>query len=855
MMDVEDSRVTYNVDISEIREFINSYYERNFRSKWTPSPGEDIPIQYPPDYLDKLLQVLENGETDDQPVAARRIGEMGSAANSAIPTLLRKLEGADANLAREIEWALANVGPPPRGIEKLLIDTLQSSSEIARAYAIRALIHCDPGISIPAFLNVLEQADDRLAREIEGALALIGAPPADSEPVLLNAVQSKSPRVRRYAVRMFAKGAPKLPLAGLDAVSQLLGDSSPEIRQNALLAIAAVGAPARPILIKKIETMPQMATELEKALLQLPPPDASEERLLADCLLSESAVVRTYAARMFANNTPRLSNVYSKRAIDRILIEPQPPIRDLLIQALVNMGAPAPPLLISTIEQPITPEDLRGQLVQAMYKLPPPDADSTGLLLEALNSIHLGVQGYAIQMFANGTPRPPREAVPRLVVLYKTGPVSQRANILQIFALVGPPARSAALPIVFDSLIDKDAGIRAKAEKALAAFGPAQAAEKPFLLDKIRHSDIRIRRIALAQLLPLATPSDTFSLWVPLLKDEDVELRRIAARACTSNPEIWRQVEQHVPQILNDPDSQIRLMAAKAIRQTDSIGNLLYQAVVRRLTEEQEEAVSYELALSVTIHAPMEAAQTPILAALLRHPKGDVRLASLLRIQQMGGLAAEALPAIVERLKDPVLEVRLASLGAIAAMRTRAEAAVPVIEQILKQSEQPPPMRQAAVDTLAALGPKGREAITFVFADSSQPAPLRERILYQLLRSKGVGNKTLVEMIAFAEEVPTCRQPLTNYLTREYPLADEVLTELLLCTSAWKPRSRTGGRDVRYPVEYRRWAIDLLGRLNPAELTTTQRQKIVDRLNYLVKNDSTPEIVSEAKTALQRLGR
>jgi len=83
-----------------------------------------------------------------------------------------------------------------------------------------------------------------------------------------------------------------------------------------------------------------------------------------------------------------------------------------------------------------------------------------------------------------------------------------------------------------------------------------------------------------------------------------------------------------------------------------------------------------------------------------------------------------------------------------------------------------------------------------------------------------------------------------------------LIDELLLLTSAWKPPSRAGGkRDVPYPVDYRCWAIQTLGNLNLRDLSPTQREKVLRRLNYLAKDDSNPQINSTAQIALKRINQ
>ena len=113
----------------------------------------------------------------------------------------------------------------------------------------------------------------------------------------------------------------------------------------------------------------------------------------------------------------------------------------------------------------------------------------------------------------------------------------------------------------------------------------------------------------------------------------------------------------------------------------------------------------------------------------------------------------------------------------------------------------------------------------------------------------------ILEMIRFAEYCPQIH-PVATAVVIKYCPKNEVIEEMLVATSAWKPPTRAGGRnDWPYDLSYRLWSINTLGKVNLGAMAPPLQERMLHRLNYLAKEASEAQIKGEAKIALTRLGQ
>ena len=107
-----------------------------------------------------------------------------------------------------------------------------------------------------------------------------------------------------------------------------------------------------------------------------------------------------------------------------------------------------------------------------------------------------------------------------------------------------------------------------------------------------RESDARVREAIFTGLARLATP-DSAAVVVPYLRSEDAGLRTAAIDALRAMPQACRP---HLPSLLADPDSDVRLLSCELVRELpDEEANRLLCALLESETEKNVCAAAVEV--------------------------------------------------------------------------------------------------------------------------------------------------------------------------------------------------------------------------------------------------------------------
>ena len=165
----------------------------------TPSPARS-------DLLETLTAMLRNGKPGDRVTAAQQLGELGPAAQSVVPGLLDRLEGAEAELADAIAAALARIGPPREGSDAILVGALQSKSDVARAYACHTLTRAKtvPGDALSHLVQACEDPSITMRTDALRALATAGLSARSlAFPTVIKRTTDANAEVRKAAQAVF----------------------------------------------------------------------------------------------------------------------------------------------------------------------------------------------------------------------------------------------------------------------------------------------------------------------------------------------------------------------------------------------------------------------------------------------------------------------------------------------------------------------------------------------------------------------------------------------------------------------------------------------------------------------------
>jgi len=660
----------------------------------------------------------------------------------------------------------------------------------------------------------------------------------------------------------------------IQALEKRTNEETNEERSKALRKLAELKSRAQvaiPVLLRLLPTAdPKLQQEIEQTLYQLGAPSPEMAKALLIALDSPSPAARLYAAKMFAQGTPVLPDVEIPNLIAKLSKCP-PEIQELLVTAIGKTGELSHIRLIELAE--ITQGTVQAELIAKLYALPPPDAFCTVHLVKCLQSRSPALRNYAIRMFANNTPPLPREQLALVVELLKVAQGEARRDLYKILRQAGPASRSVALGVVLEALADPEPEIAELAKELLATYGQAQVNDKPVLLEKLRHNHPDVRQRALTLLVPLCSEAEQAKIWVEMLRDSNLEIRRQAVQNTLKHPLLQSQLEQLVPPLLKDTDLSIRQMAVRCLQQRPQLARSLLIELIARyqgMTEDDPE-LAQEVALLLARVVPPETQHLILLREMLQHAYGPVRREAALRLKEMKTDASEAIPDLIERLqKDEDLRVRAAAVQALQAMGPRvADRVIPLLDQILTKYTPDPELKSgegedsgkispqeelliAAIHALGSFGTRGRNILETHCRNTRLSFPAREAIGIHLASLNDLSDEILLALIELAEQSEKVRPAITEAVIRRPNTV--IVNEVLLATSAWKPPSRAGGqRDVPFPLDYRSWAIDTLGRLRLNDLNSELRERVVKRLTYLAENDSNPQINAAGRVALKRL--
>lgn len=287
--------------------------------------------------VEPLAKLAAEGEIEDRLQAILTLASIGEGAKAAVPTLVQAIESGDASLrlpaafalgqtkAKEgdaclekltaaedpllaalASWARARINPTDETIVAAAVDRLRkqlaSADPEARSGAVSGL--SDLAAGLPAglreelaedFLGLLADDESKVGTAAGAALIRLGAPAVGK---LREKIED--PSLRLAALEILSAIGPAAKPALADLV-KTLGDPDPQIRGDAAVAIAAIGAEAAeavPALRKLLEdeSVPMVARyPAAFALGRIGPAAAAAEPALRQLASSSDEIMATVA--------------------------------------------------------------------------------------------------------------------------------------------------------------------------------------------------------------------------------------------------------------------------------------------------------------------------------------------------------------------------------------------------------------------------------------------------------------------------------------------------------------------------------------------------------------------------------
>ena len=553
-----------------------------------------------------IKKVVNSDDVAARIAAIDRLAELGSQASAAVPALSKVASlGQDAESRWRAARALAAVGPKAGPAVGALLQALNDQDPLVRAYAAHAMGNIAPGIAadkkdavVKALVKLAVDPNKLVRREVREALLTIGAPSSITIPLLIKVLEEAKPEAVVMALETLSqegkKAVPSLCKAldhekacywaclvieqigpeAAEAVPHLMNcleRKEPEVRLEALLALAAIGEAAKPAASKVIELLesdPQLGVRyaaahaagkigdrraipvLEEAaqsqdaflrltamwsLIRLQPDNRQlleqAVKVFADGLRSKDKRLRAAAANALANTEipPELA---SAPLLENLITELDQETIGMVVSALVRRGEAAVPRVIRALQNPLR----RPYALQILARLGPKAAKAVDPLVELLKSpASLPIKRET--MFALGNIGPAAEkAVPVLIQSLKDGPDELRNAACYALGRIGPAAEKAT-PQLLDMVESGDDFAKKAGLWALVRIHPKN--EKvikyalPYLIDALQDKRPHVRAGmagALGDIGPMAKSAAT-QLQKLAAGDPDQQVRDVATQA------------------------------------------------------------------------------------------------------------------------------------------------------------------------------------------------------------------------------------------------------------------------------------------------------------------------------------
>lgn len=491
------------------------------------------PLSAAPPCATELTKQLDSSDLSARIEAIDLLGERGEEAAAAVPRLADLLQDQSPLVRAHAARALGRIGGPAKSATERLVALVGDDDAHVRRAAIRALRDIRPGAErvVPLFVKLMKGADDSVRIHAMDAVAESGN---EAMPFLVEAV--KDDAAAYWACLVISEIGADAEEA-VPALTERLKDRRPEVRREAILALAAIGKAAAPAVSQLVEALDHPvdripATYALGAIGQAPP---SAQIAIEKNAESDDALLADVSLLTLAQFRPDDKDLMRK-AVEKL-------VQDLKSDEARIRGAAAQAL----VELDPDPEIARPIFAKAMDTAGPESLDA---MMDAL----AGLGG---------------KAIPRLI---KALEIEQtRARAAAILERMGPAAKE-AVPALTAALGDNNPETRSEVLLALGAIGPEAAPAAPAIAELLTDATMKVRYAACYALgqIGLAAAKSAPQL-ACCLGDGDEFLCMASAWALakidSQSPETAAKVAPVLIKALDTPDAMTRLHAAEALGQ------------------------------------------------------------------------------------------------------------------------------------------------------------------------------------------------------------------------------------------------------------------------------------------------
>jgi HEAT repeat protein len=509
------------------------------------------------------LQSLQSQDEGKRVAAIDQLAAKAEQAAAAVPVLSDLLEDSSAAVRAHAARALGQIGPAAKPAVQALAKLVGDPKPAVGRAALEALSEIRPGpkVGVPLFGKLMEHGDPGLRTRAMACLAEAGP-----EAVPFLQASLKNEKAAYWACLVLRDIGPAAKPATED-LAALVNDPRPEIRREAILALAAIGpgaaaaAPQIAATLDKPETA-AAATYALGAIGSLPTAAEiavranvqSKDKILAAASIFVLAKIHadnkhyTRWATVALANMLKNSDARVRRAAAQALgaLRPAPEIAQPIMEeafknvepqvltgamdALAGLGAPALPRLITALKN----EKIRPRVVYILGQMGPTAAPAVDAIVGLLDDPNPQTQEEALIALAKIGPAA-KAAVPALDKALSEREGAACYGVAYALGRIGPDAAAAA-PALLKTLASKDASVALISAWALVQIHPAAkdhaAKIVPIAIEGLASSAVEERLVAIETLADLGSLAKSAA---PALEkaqqDEDKTVRQAAAAA------------------------------------------------------------------------------------------------------------------------------------------------------------------------------------------------------------------------------------------------------------------------------------------------------------------------------------
>ncbi|MEN6406825.1 MAG: HEAT repeat domain-containing protein [Thermoguttaceae bacterium] len=516
--------------------------------------------------VESLTAALKSADESTRLNAIEQLGSLGQGAASAVTPLVGQLKDPSPKIRAHAAWTLGQIGPAAGAAIPSLLELLKDPEADVRRQAVDAAMRIHPGSDVPMPLGVkvLEDADPGVRIRILHAIAESG------ERAVPGLIQILDNEKTAYWACVALREMGPVAKDAVPALTAKLKDSHPEIRREALLALAAIeqaSASAAPQIAEALKD-PNTAGAATFALGRIGLIPADADAVIRANAKSDDMLLSTTSLWALARVHPEdkdLRRLATERLIDR-LKDPNPLARVAAARALASLP-PAPEITLPLWEKAFQNAD-ETAVFHALDALASLGPVATPQLIEALKYEKLRHHvAYLLGQYGPAA-APATEALARLVT-DKNDRVAQAAILA--LANIGPGAK-AAVPTLTAAMRggkNPDAGVIAF---ALGRIGPDAKPAVPTLTALLAGEDRDLALTvawALVQIEP-ASPelaAQTLpTLTAGLAADRSALARRGAVEAIGRLGAAAKSAVPALQKLANDQDPLVRAAVDKALK-------------------------------------------------------------------------------------------------------------------------------------------------------------------------------------------------------------------------------------------------------------------------------------------------